>query len=180
MARGSLPCIATTPEAYLDTNLVRAIVQYDLPSILFSLGIMFAHYRLGNVKLVTSQAMKVELDKIDAKDRGPHLAIYVSLGQVPYVPPSRPGQRSNIYGGRGGFVQGGIIDEPDFSQLRQMLGLGKKHWPDAEHLFEAIKAGVAYFVTADYKSILKHRAKVESAFPIKLRDPTDFVSEMGW
>jgi hypothetical protein len=124
--------------------------------------------------------MKTELDKIDAKDREPYLAIYQSLGQVPYVPPARPGQGAYIYGGRGGFVQGGIVDEPDFANLRQILGVGKKHWPDAEHVFEAIKAGVPYFVTADYRSILKHRDKVESSFPIKLRDPAELVAEMGW
>ena len=124
--------------------------------------------------------MKTELDKIDAKDKGPYLAIYQSLGQVPYVAPARPGQHSHIYGGRGGFVQGGIIDEPEFAEFRKILGLGKKHWPDAEHLFEAIKAGVSYFVTADYRSILKHRPILESRFPVKLRDPTEFVIEMGW
>src|SRR5258708_1880384 len=151
MARGSLPGVVAPPDAYLDTNLVSAIVRYDLPSVLFSLGIMFAHHRIGNVKLVTSEAMKTELDRIDAKDRGPYLAIYHSLGQVPYVAPARPGQRSYIYGGRGGFVQGGIMDEPEFAEFRQILGLGKKHWPDAEHLFEATKAGVSDFVTANYE-----------------------------
>jgi hypothetical protein len=170
----------TSSDAYLDTNIVSAIVRYDLPSILFSLGIMFAHYRIGDLRLLTSQAMKTELDKIDANDRGPYLAIYQSLGQVPYLAPARPGQRSYIYGGRRGFVQGGIIDEPDFASLRQILGLGNKHWPDAEHLFEAITAGVQYFVTADYNSILKHRTKVESGFPIRLRDPSEFVTEMSW
>jgi len=35
------------------------------------------------------------------------------------------------------MMQGGIIDEHDFAQLRQILGTGQKHLLDAEHIFQA-------------------------------------------
>jgi hypothetical protein len=170
-----------TVQAYLDTNLPSAIVNEDLPSVLFSLGIMFAHYRMGDTELVTSETMKSELEKIDPQNRAPYLSIYQSLVQVPYAAPSRRGQTHFVHGGLGGMVQGGIVDEPDFARLRQILGLGAKHLPDAEHIFEPINAKIPYFITADRRSILNHQATVEAAFPaIKLRDPVEFVTEMGW
>jgi hypothetical protein len=142
---------------------------------------MLAHYRMGDAELVTSETMKMELEKIAPQYREPYVAIYQSLVQVQYVAPSRRGQTHFVWGGLGGMVQGGIMDEPDFARLRQILGPGPTHSPDAEHIFEALSANTPYFITADRKSILNHQAEIEAAFPaIKLRYPTDFVTEMGW
>ncbi len=179
----------TQPRAYLDTCVVRDRVELrrketTLPHLLLTLQ----HWNEGNgdIDLVTSQTMKAELQNIKPEDLAiydfaQYVELYDRLGKVPYVSPAKPGQVSYVDGGRGGMTQGGIVEEPEFAELRQILGLSRRHWNDADHLAQAIIAQINYFITVDYNSILNKRQEVERAFPtIKLGDPTEFVREMGW
>jgi hypothetical protein len=50
------------------------------------------------------------------------------------------------------------------------MGLTRK---DAEHLTQAICNHSDVFLTRDEKSIIKHRAKIEARFPIKVRKPSE-------
>jgi hypothetical protein len=179
----------SVPVAYLDTNIVRDKVESrrvatTLPSLMTTL----TRWNQGDVNLVTSKTMKEELERakdIDPNDIAPYIALYDQLVKVPYVAPSKPGTTSYTHGGSLGFTHSAIQDNPLFEKLRNILGLGRSHWNDADHLFEAISAKSDFFITVDYNSILNHRPEVEAesaaaSSPIKLRDPTEFVTEMGW
>jgi hypothetical protein len=49
---------------------------------------------------------------------------------------------------------------------------------DARHVFQALKNGAAYFVTADSNTILSHTREIESAFAIRVVASTQLVAEL--
>ena len=52
------------------------------------------------------------------------------------------------------------------------------HEDDVQHIFQAARNGIDYFVTCDQKSILRHVQAVEAEVPIKLRSPSQLIAEL--
>src|SRR5438105_4413484 len=150
--------------------------DFTRAGVLEAMELVFRHRDQGDVDLVTSQAMGNELAKIPPQYRAAHEYLYRWLGSVPFLPPARPPQTSFTDGGRLGQVTSGIREEPAFTNLRRILGRGKKRWPNAEHLFEAKNANIEYFITTDYASILNHKQEIEAQLGIKARDPVELVA----
>lgn len=68
-----------------------------------------------------------------------------------------------------------VFTDEDLAGLREIL----PDREDADHVFQAIKAGLDYFITCDKRTILAYASQIESRFPIRLRLPSDLVKELG-
>ena len=79
----------------------------------------------------------------------------------------------------GGFVTNPLVsdvqDEPLVERLMKELGLRK---PDAQHLAQAISNKADVFLTRDEEHFIKQRLTIESQFTIKVRLPSELLSEI--
>lgn len=67
------------------------------------------------------------------------------------------------------------MTQEDLGKLRAIL----PDENDARHLFQAISNDVEYFVTYDKATILRHTAAIEQEFSIRVRSPSQLVTELG-
>jgi hypothetical protein len=79
----------------------------------------------------------------------------------------------------GGFVTNPLVsdvqDEPLVERLMKELGLPK---PDAQHLAQGISNKADVFLTRDEEHFIKQRLTIESQFKIKVRLPSELLSEI--
>ena len=163
------------PTGYLDTNIVSGIRKEDLGTEQDALRqILHAHKR-GVLRLVTSSVTQEEMQMLPSGVREAHEDIYALLFDVPnvaeeslFVPPITNRGGSRLMGPV-------VVTEADLGELRAIL----PDENDARHLFQSIRNGVDYFITADRKTILSRAAKIEAHFPISVRSPSQLVAELG-
>lgn len=79
----------------------------------------------------------------------------------------------------GGFVANPLVsdvqDERLVEQLESQMGPPK---PDAQHLAQAISNNADVFLTRDEEHFIKQRLTIESQFKIKVRLPSELLSEI--
>lgn len=157
------------PSGYLDTCIVSGLTNGDLSKAdLAALRRIFEAREAGTIELVTSDVTKRETDQIPPQYRAPHEAIYDLLRRVPVAPSHLTATRIV----NTGVIQGAWREDPLFVRLRNLL----PDAADAEHIFQAEKHGVDFFVTVDQRTILRHKANVEEICRLQLATPTSFVS----
>jgi len=80
------------------------------------------------------------------------------------------------YGGFIGYpLVSDVQDEKIFSEL---FSLGLTDREDAQHLTQAICNECSVFLTVDESTIIKHRDKIQSRFPIRVRKPSELLKEL--
>jgi hypothetical protein len=67
------------------------------------------------------------------------------------------------------------VTDSDLASLQAIL----PDQNDVRHLFQAMRNGVDYFVTADKRTILSRAAAIEQQFAIRVRLPSGLVAELG-
>jgi hypothetical protein len=163
----------TRPSAYLDTCLVSGLVEGDLsPVEREGLRKVLEAHKTGRLGVVTSHVTLEELAAMSPPQRrAPHETIYSLLVDVPAVPEARTDSSLSLLG-----VGGGTREDPDFAALKVIL----PDVADARHVFQALRNGVAYFVTADARTIVSRAKTLEASFPsIKIRLPSQLAAELS-
>ncbi len=167
-----------TVSAYLDTNIVSSLARNQNEDEANALRTLL---RTPGVSVCTSRKMKDELDRIPAAEhRDPQIEIYEELAKVRFVSDSFQGQPT-VSSQQSRVV--GYLPDPKVVEIESCLRGPQNDRPvdrpDAEHLFQALSNGVAYFVTLDRRTILRARADIEAAYPIRLRRPSELLHELG-
>lgn len=136
---------------------------------------------MNEVELVTSKKMLEEfLNTKDDKIRIALKVLYKIMAKIPYE--SLLTYQTSAFN-RMGFNRGGfnsMIQGEDylFTQLKQIFTEA-----DAEHIFQAVKANCEFFLTVDYKTILKkveqNQRKIGDICPVtKFVDPPKLLMEL--
>ena len=117
----------------------------------------------GKVKLYTSQTVKPEIDRTPRHDTRERLeTLYELYTRLPLVEEEfrmPPMIRSN----RAGLTGGPIVKDELLGRLSFL-----PHEPDRQHVYQASKSGLQYFVTRDRSSVLD--------FAIRIRDEADVIA----
>lgn len=159
--------------AYLDTCIVSGLAKEDLSDEELDALLRILEEHKGNkVHLVTSDLTKRELEKIPARYRRKHSVIYSLLSDVPIVPAFRRG-RGLSFGGIGG----GVRVHPILARLNTEL----PDEADAQHIYQAARNKVSYFLTTDCRTVLSRKVKIEDICGVKAVSPTEFLTIIeGW
>jgi len=155
------------PKAYLDTCIVSGLAKGDLdaPEASALLRILQAR-TAGRVELWTSDVVNAEITRIPAHHRTPHAAIYELLTDVPTAPTHLTASRLLD----GSLLQSAWREDSLFTQLRNLL----PDPADAEHIFQAAKNNVAYLLTVDHETFLKHATAAKRICGVQLMTPVAF------
>jgi len=126
---------------------------------------------------VTSDVTKEEIDRYAVAARPPVEAAYSLMARITYIP-RQTLLGIHSYGDLNTWINSPMIqDNPLWVELR---ALGLKEL-DAHHLMITIQNGCHVFLTYD-KDFLSpvRKATIERTHPIRLRRPSEFVSEEGF
>jgi hypothetical protein len=156
-----------TVEASLDTSIVSGAARGQLePAQRSALDVILEAHESGRIRLVRSKTLDAELSEIPEQYRSPHDEIAARLIRVPpiyeYYPP-----RTNMT--VGGIPD--IVEDPRRTELVNLL----PHVDDADHIFQASRNGIKFFVTRDEKSILRFAPKIEAIADVKAVSLEQFV-----
>jgi predicted nucleic acid-binding protein len=162
------------PIAYLDTNLVSALARKDQPDEVDALFELVDLMHENRIALVTSTVTEEEIEAVPEEHRAAHEGVYALLRKIPSVDEQMVWP--TILTNRGGSRLAGpaFVKEADLGTLEEIL----RDVNDARHVFQALKNGATYFVTADKRTILSRAGKIESAFPIRVLAPSQLVAEL--
>jgi hypothetical protein len=152
-------------KAYLDTCIVSGLAREDLsPSQQAGVASLLQLYKADRVDLVTSEIAKEEIAKVPEQFRSRHETIYLLLRDVPVARASWTDSGLTLMG-----VGGGRREDPLYRELKQML----PDDADAQHVFQAIRAGADYFVTTDARTILRFAEPIREQHGIVAALPSD-------
>jgi|SRR5579871_4454242 len=163
-------------KVYLDNNVVSDIHKMDsdqeTAAVTQLLGI--ADAEPAQLEFVTSKVSLTEIERYRGQARPGVERVYYLLRKVPFVDDYTLLGFHNQWDRWGGSSCPLIEDDPTSSALWQ-IGLDRT---DAHHVMLAIRAGCNVFLTCDAKSILHWRKKIEAAFSIRLRKPSELLAEL--
>jgi hypothetical protein len=163
-----LLAITSNVAAYLDTCIVSGLAKGDLSDVELDALVKILEARKRNrIDLVTSEVTKREIAQIPDKHRRLHQVVYILLDDVPAVAAHRTYSALMPMGVGGGRRR----QDPLMTQLKGLL----PDVADAEHVFQAAKNGVEYFVTVDQRSIVRHAEAVRALCGVKVVTPTTLV-----
>ena len=155
------------PTAYLDTCIVSGLAKEDLSDEeLDALLRILEEYKGNNVHLVTSDLTKRELDKIPARYRRKHSAIYSLLCDVPIVRLFRRDPRLDLLG-----VGDGVRVHTIFARLNTEL----PDETDAQHIYQAARNEAGYFLTTDRRTVLSKKEQIEDICGVKAVSPNELL-----
>lgn len=158
---------STSTTVYIDTCIVSGLAKGDvLPNEEKALTTLLEAHKKGKIVWMTSDVVKDEIGRIPQEHRPPHSVLYQLMADVPKVSTYRVDSGLTLMG-----VGGGRREDPVFTSLKQIL----PDEGDAEHIFQATKNGVSYFMTIDQRTILKHKEQIEKQHNIKVVKPTQLV-----
>jgi hypothetical protein len=163
---------------YLDTCIISGIARMDLTDEeIDALLNILEESKKGNLNIITSKISKSELDVIPIAYRKQHELIYYLLGDLPYINNFKIVKQGGMAIGIGmgpAFGHHVAKTDPIFSKLNALL----PDRNDAMHIFQAAKNQIQYFLTADYKTILKFKTEIQNICNLKARSPTELIKEI--
>ncbi|PYR24412.1 MAG: hypothetical protein DMF98_15495 [Acidobacteria bacterium] len=156
---------ASVPSILVDTCIVSGLAKGDLPPAELQAVMQIVEMmKRSEVTLAGTTVMRDEPNKIPARNRGPHDAVYNTLrilrtsSGVTWVDANSGTVRRNpVYNNLCGILP----DEPD----ARMLAIG-------------VEYSQQYCMTDDRRTILRHRATIASVCSIKPRLPTEILGEL--
>lgn len=151
--------------AYLDTCVVSGLAKSDLPKDdLRALRRILEARKRGQVEVVTSPVTKKEINQIPDHHRSSHEILYNLLQDVPEAKTHRTSGLSLV------GVGGGPRQDPLLTALKGVL----PDPSDAEHVFQATRNDVQYFITTDVRTLVRHTEAIQSLCGIKIVTPVQF------
>jgi len=163
-------------KAYLDNDVVSAIVKDDNEAESDALDRLLAAYRDGKVDLVTSKLTQEEIDKYQGPLRPAMERIFRFLKEVPIV---RHDELLGIhsYGDERTWINTPMIQ--NYTLYDALLKLKLKGTYDPLHVFMAAKNGCDIFLTID-GGIRARSAEIKQLCGLDVMKPSDFVAKQGW
>jgi hypothetical protein len=156
--------------ASLDTSIVSGAVRRQLtPDERADLDVTLEAYEAGQIQLVRSKALRVELDRIPERYRGPHEDLAHRLVKVPEIYEFWPPMTNMTVGG------GGCIKE---DPLRTSLAALLPDAGDADHVFQTARNGIKFLITRDKNTLLPYGGEVESRASVTVVSLRTFVGIM--
>lgn len=128
----------------------------------------------NRITLVTSAVASEEIEAVPKEHRAPHEGVYALLRKIPVAEEQMLWPTMLTNRGASRVTGPAFVKKADLGALEELL----PDVNDARHIFQALKNGASYFVTADKQTILSRAAEVESAFPIRVVAPTQLVAEL--
>jgi hypothetical protein len=169
----------TLVKAYLDNNIVSAIVKKDTPAEAVALCRLLATWKGGKVNLVTSELMLEEIKPYRGSSRPEMEEMFEILEKVPIVRWDEL-MGVNSYGDGRTWINTPMIQNDTI--YGELLKSGVKLDYDAQHVFVAFKNMCDAFLTCEKG--LRHPPR---ALAIKklcgglvVQKPSDFIANQGW
>jgi hypothetical protein len=164
-----------TVKAYLDNNVVSALVKNDQPTESEALDRLLAVFDAGNVELVTSDITLGEIKKYAGPGRPPAERTYRLLKKVPVVPWDRL-VGINSYGDGYTWINTPMIQTETLYASLRALGIKEV---DAQHVFVAANQHCDVFLTCD-GGVLARAAGIQQLCGLFVQKPSDLVTAEGW
>ncbi len=142
-----------TPKVYLDTNIISRINDFRVKEKeIQSLAEISERYQKDEIKFFTSSKAKEEIQKIDDEKKKGLILFFCNL--ITNVPSANLIEHTSacfgsVTFGTSTFGGGGSVENPLFSRLKSFFDID-----DAEHIFQAEKSELDYFLTLDKETIL--------------------------
>jgi predicted nucleic acid-binding protein len=163
-------------KAYLDNNVVSAIVKDDILSQSDALSRLLEAGDQGKVQLVTSEITLEEIKRVPSKHRRPLERTFRLLEKIPVV---RFEELIFITNDGNGNNWPMIQNDPLYENL---LSLGLES-TDSKHLLVATKQSCEVFLTCDNTprtGILRRAGQIKTLCGVVVQRPTEFVADNGW
>ncbi len=158
--------------AYLDTCIISGLVKQDLKQEQQTAMLKLLEYRKNDIiSIVTSKVAKVEIEKIPKEYRYQHLLIYRLIADVPICKTFSIHSRGLMGMGMGlGMGSGSRRLNQIYKSLKELL----PDEQDANHIYQASKNKVKYFLTADEQTILIFSEKIFKICDVIAISPVEF------
>jgi predicted nucleic acid-binding protein len=166
-------------KAYLDTNIVSALVRDDVPSESEALSRLLEAEDDGRVQLVASNLTLEEINRVPPEylprlERQFYLLEKVAVVRWDELVFARP-----VASTKPGLVGPLSVNEPMYDRLLN-AGLDVN---DARHLFVAAKQACQAFITFDNSrrtGILRRASRIQSLTGMAVQRPSEFLAAQGW
>jgi hypothetical protein len=173
------PQVHRTMNAYLDNNVVSAILKDDIASESAAIDRLLEMHHQGVVSLVTSEITLAEMTNAPEPYVPRLRRAYHLLKNIPVVSWNKLShmQRTGRPGGSQ-VIWPVFENEPLFSQL---LSTGLTN-VDAQHLFVAAKQSCQAFITCDNSpktSVLARAREIYSLCGVTVQRPSEFIAAHG-
>jgi hypothetical protein len=155
--------------AYLDTDIVSAILKDDNPDEWAAIDRALRAFNDDHLNLVTSDVTRKEIDHHKDSSRVGVERIFRLLRRVPFV------DSHKLLGIHNRGDSGTWTNSPGVRRLRD-LGIGST---DALHLMVAIKAQCDIFLTCD-RGVLRRSREIQADFKIEPMKPSALCEREGW
>jgi hypothetical protein len=155
-------------KAYLDTCVISGLAKEDIAlEEQNALLIILKAQKSGDLKLVTSDFTRRELDNIPEKYRHKHEVIYNLVADVPIAKAFRTDAGLMLMG-----AGGGVRLVKEMAQLATLL----KDKNDAAHIYQAFKNEIYHFLTVDSRTIISQKEEIEKICGVLVMSPTEYVT----
>lgn len=160
--------------AYLDTCVISGLVKEDLkPDQQMAVLKILQKYKAGTVSIVTSRIAKDEIERIPRQYRYKHETIYYLISDITVAPPFTIHGRGPLGLGLGLDLGAGTqVPDPMYKALKELL----PDEQDAQHIFQASKSEIQYFITTDEHTILSYNNEIEQICDVKALTPATFYN----
>lgn len=170
------------PKVYLDTNIISRINDLRTKEKeIQALAEISEKYQKNEIKIFTSAKAKEEIQKIDDEKKKGLILFFCNL--ITNIPLANLIEHTSacfgsIAFGTSTFGGGGSAENPLFTKLKSFFDVD-----DAEHIFQAEKSELDYFLTLDKKTILNRVKQNQRKFDdiglkIKIVSPSDFAETL--
>jgi hypothetical protein len=156
-------------KAYLDTCVISGLAKEDIPQEEQEalLNILKAQ-KSGDLKLVTSDLTRRELENIPSEYRQKHEVIYNLVADVPIAKAFRTDSGLMLMG-----VGGGVRLVKEMAQLTTLL----KDVNDAAHIYQSYKNEIYHFLTVDSHTIISQKEEIEKICGVLVMLPSEYVAK---
>jgi predicted nucleic acid-binding protein len=162
-------------KAYLDNNVVSAIVKDDTPSESDALDALLVAFESGKIQLVTSELTLQEIKKYEGSHRKGVERVFRLLAKVEIVRwDTLLGMHT--YGDARSWISAPLIANDSLYDGLLKLGLDPV---DAQHLYVAAKQRCAVFVTCD-GGILGRSNEIKTLCGLVVERPSALTAAQAW
>jgi hypothetical protein len=156
-------------KAYIDTCVISGLAKEDIAQEEQTalLNILKAQ-KSGDLKLVTSDLTRRELENIPSEYRQKHEVIYNLVADVPIAKAFRRDSGLMLMG-----VGGGVRLVKEMAQLTTLL----QDENDAAHIYQSYKNEINHFITVDSRTIISQKEKIEKICGVLVMLPSEYFTK---
>jgi len=162
-------------KAYLDVDIVSAIVKGDNLSEYNAIERLLTAYDQGRIELYTSQVTHDEIKSCQGTVRAQLERVFRIARRIPIAPWDLLAG-INIQGDRPAVFNAPLTQSDTTHDALLKLNVQEL---DAQHVLAAAKESFGYFLTV-HRSSLCHAAEIKTLCGVDVQKPSDFIAKKGW